>query len=412
MKVTIARLGHRGDGIAVTADGPVLVPLALPGEEVEGEVAAGRMAAPKILTPSPDRVRAPCPHFRACGGCLLQHASDPFVAAWKQDVVVAALAAQGLEAPFRPIRTSPPQSRRRAALAGRRTKKGVIVGLHGRASDTVVPIPDCHLLHPDLMTLLPVLERIVMLGASRKGELTLVVTRSDFGADVAVRGGKPLDAPLRADLAALAEGTGLARLAWDDEVIALRQPPAQGMGKALVVPPPGAFLQATAEGEAALLAAVRDAVGEARRIADLFAGCGTFALPLAERAEIHAVEGGAAMTGALEQGWRQAQGLRRVTTEARDLFRRPLSGAELTGFDAVVIDPPRAGAEAQMAALAQGDVPVIAAVSCNPVTFARDARLLIDGGYRLEWVQVVDQFRWSPHVELAARFAKGHIARN
>jgi 23S rRNA (uracil1939-C5)-methyltransferase len=187
-------------------------------------------------------------------------------------------------------------------------------------------------------------------------------------------------------------------------VIALRTAPVQRFGRALVTPPPGAFLQATEHGEAALLAAVTEAVGPARRIADLFAGIGTFALPLAERAEVHAVEGDPAMTAALEKGWRQAQGLKRLTVEARDLYRRPLDADELKGFDAVVIDPPRAGAEAQTVALAGSGVPVIAAVSCNPVTFARDARVLIAAGYVLDWVQVVDQFRWSAHVELAARF--------
>lgn len=407
MKLVVQRLGHLGDGIA---EGPVLVPLTLPGEVVEGEVTGGRMTAPRILEPSGERVRPPCPHFRACGGCLLQHAADPFVAEWKQEVVRTALAAQGVEAVFRPIRTSPPRSRRRAALAGRRTKKGVVVGLHGRASDTVVAIPECQLLHPDLMRLIPVLEQLTQLGASRKGEMTFTISRSDAGADVAVRGGKPVEPALQAELAALAEAGGIARLSWEGETVALRDLPAQTFGAARVTPPPGAFLQATAEGEAALLAAVTEAVGAARRIADLFAGCGTFALPLAARAEVHAVEGEAAMLGALNAGWRQAPGLHRVTHEVRDLFRRPLLPEDLDRFDAVVIDPPRAGAEAQVEALARSRVPVIAAVSCNPVTFARDARLLIAGGYRLDWVQVVDQFRWSPHVELAARFAKGHIA--
>jgi 23S rRNA (uracil1939-C5)-methyltransferase len=325
-------------------------------------------------------------------------------------VVRQALAAQGLTADFRPIQTSPARSRRRATLAGRRTKSGAILGFHARASDTVIAVPDCQLLHPDVIGAFPALEEITLAGASRKGELALTVTRSDAGADVAVSGGKPADAALRASLAHLVETHGVARLTWDGDVIALRIPPAQAFGAARVVPPPGAFLQATVEGEVALVAAVKEALGEARRIADLFSGCGTFALPIASRAEVHAVEGDAGMLAALHEGWRQAQGLRRITTEARDLFRHPLLPDELARFDAVVIDPPRAGAEAQMRALASSAVPVVAAVSCNPVTFARDARLLTEGGYRLHWVQVVDQFRWSPHVELAALFRRGHMA--
>ncbi len=403
MKLTVARLGHRGDGVA---DGPVFIAGTLPGEVVEGEVTGDRMTSPRIVIPSTDRVRPPCPHARSCGGCALQHASDDFVARWKVEVVKNALAAQGLTAPFRPIVTSPARSRRRATLAGRRTKSGVIVGFHARASDTLVNIPDCHLLHPDLMAAFPALQGITSAGASRKGELALTVTRSDGGPDVAVTGGKPADAVLRLTLAQMAEAHGLSRLTWEGEVIALRAPPAQIFGSARIIPPPGAFLQATSEGEAALLAVVTEALGDAHRVADLFAGCGTFALPLAARAEVHAVEGEVAMLEALEGGWKQAPGLRRITTEARDLFRRPLLPDELSRFDAVVIDPPRAGAEAQMRALAEARVPVIAAVSCNPVTFARDARILTEGGYRLHWLQVVDQFRWSPHVELAALFSR------
>jgi len=220
-----------------------------------------------------------------------------------------------------------------------------------------------------------------------------------------VTGGKALDGALRLALARVAEAQGLARLSWDNEVVALRASPMQRFGRALVAPPPGAFLQATAEGEAALLALVREAVGDARRVVDLFAGVGTFALPLAEQAEVLAVEGEAAMVAALDRGWRSSVGLHRVSAEARDLFRRPLEPDEFKGFDVVVIDPPRAGAEAQTATLARSGVPVIAAVSCNPVTFARDARVLLAAGYTLDWVQPVDQFRWSAHVELAARFS-------
>ena len=219
------------------------------------------------------------------------------------------------------------------------------------------------------------------------------------------RGGKPLDGEFQLDLARITETHGFARLTWGGEMVALRAQPMQRFGPALVAPPPGAFLQATAEGEAALLRGVALAIGAARKVVDLFAGCGTFALPLAERAEVHAVEGDAAMTAALEKGARAAMGLRKVTVETRDLFRRPLEPDEFKGVEAVVIDPPRAGAEAQVARLAVAKVPVIAMVSCNPITFARDAKVLLAAGYRLDWLQVVDQFRWSAHVELVARFA-------
>ncbi|MBO9446035.1 RsmD family RNA methyltransferase [Ruegeria sp. R14_0] len=398
---TITRLGHQGDGIA---DGPVFAPRTLPGEVVTGTLAGQVLSDIRVETPSDQRVKAPCRHYKSCGGCQLQHAADDFVADWKVEVVRTALAAQGLEARMRPIHTSPERSRRRATIAVRRTKKGTLAGFHGRASDTITEIPDCHLLDPALIAAIPVAEALAVLGGSRKGVLAVTMTLSEGGLDVAVKGGKPLDGPLELTLAQATEKHGLARLSWDGEVLAMREPPVQRFGLAGVVPPPGAFLQATKDGEQALLKAVSEVVGHSKRIVDLFAGSGTFSLPLAEIAEVHAVEGEAAMMQALDQGWRRAQGLKRVTTEARDLFRRPLMPDELKSFDAVVIDPPRAGAEAQVAELAQALRPVIAYVSCNPVTFARDAKMLVNAGYTLEWVQVVDQFRWSSHTELAARF--------
>lgn len=405
-QLTISRLGQYGDGIAEGPSGPVFVPQTLPGEVVEGELQGDRLLGVRIVTPSADRVKPPCSHARSCGGCLMQHARDSLVAEWKQGIVQGALAGQGLEAEFRPLVTSPPRSRRRASLSARRTKNGTLIGFHARGSDLIIPVPNCQLLHPDLMAAMPGLEALVLAGGSRTAELDLLVTRSLAGPDVLVQGGKPLDADLRLALARVAEAHGIARLAWGDEVVALRTNPMQRMGRALVAPPPGAFLQATAEGEAALLASVTEAVGGADRIVDLFAGVGTFALPLSEQADIRAVEGDAAMIAALDRGWRQAGGLHRVTAETRDLFRRPLEPDEFKGVGAVVIDPPRAGAEAQTATLARSGVPVIAAVSCNPATFARDAKVLIHGGYRLDWIQVVDQFRWSAHVELSARFSR------
>lgn len=404
MRITIDRLGHLGDGIAQTDSGTIYASGLLPGEVAEGELQGDQLQNVRIVTPSALRVKPPCSHARTCGGCLMQHAADPFVAEWKEGIIRGALAGQGLEAPFRPIATSPARSRRRATLTGRKTKGGALLGFHARASDMLLPVPNCQLLHPDLIATFPGLEALVRLGGSRTTELQLTVTRSLAGADVAATGGKELDSALRLELARVTEAHGFARLTWSGETVALRASPVQRMGRALVTPPPGAFLQATAEGESALLQAVALAIGSARKVMDLFAGCGTFALPLAERAEVYAVEGEAAMTAALDKAARQTEGLRRVTVETRDLFRRPLEADEFKGVEAVVIDPPRAGAEAQVARLTVARVPVIAMVSCNPVTFARDARSLCQAGYRLDWVQTVDQFRWSAHVELAARF--------
>ncbi len=404
-QVRIERLGHLGDGLG---EG-LIVPRALPGELAEGEERDGRLEEVRLLEPSPDRVTPPCPHFRRCGGCAVQHLRDEAVAEWKAGIVRHALAAQGLEARVAGVETSPPASRRRAVLAARRTKKGVLAGFHVRGSDEIVPVPECRVLHPGLLPALPVAEVLAEAGASRKGALAVAATLTEAGLDVSVTGGKPLDEGLRTRLAQLASRHDLARLTWAGEPVAQMRPPVLHFGRAAVVPPPGAFLQATAEGEAALVARVRALLAGSARIADLFAGCGTFTLPLAERAEVHAVEGDAAMTGALDAGWRRAKGLKRVTTEARDLFRRPLDPAELSRFDAVVIDPPRQGAAAQIAALVQARVPRIAHVSCNPATFARDAAVLVAAGYRMGPVTVVDQFRWSPHVELVAGFGLSHM---
>lgn len=402
-EVVIERLGHHGDGIA---PGPVFVPRTLPGERVEGFVEGNRMEAPRILEPSPFRVRPPCRHYKSCGGCALQHASDDFVATWKIGVVKTALAAQGLDADPAGIETSPARSRRRAVFSARRTKGGALIGFHAPRSDAITAIPECQLLHPDLLAGIPALEALVSTGGSRKGILRIAVALSLNGLDVSVTGGKPLDAALETSLAGIAGTQGIARLAWDGELVALSVPPVQRFGLSAVVPPPGAFLQATAEGEAVLRGEVLAGVAGASRVVDLFAGTGTFSLPLAEGAEVHAVEGDAAMLEALDRGWRMAGGLKRVTTEARDLFRRPLMADELDRFDAIAIDPPRAGAEAQTREIAGSSVSRVAAVSCNPVTFARDARLLVEAGFRLDRLVVVDQFRWSHHVELAAHFRR------
>lgn len=402
--ITIERLGAAGDGVA----GEVFAPFTLPGETARGVVTDGRMTAAEILNPSPDRVTPNCRHFGLCGGCALQHASDAFLAGWKRERIAAALSARGVYGyELRETATSPPRSRRRAGFSARRTKKTAIAGFHERAGEGIVALEACDVIAPPLLSALAAARAAARLGASRQGEIRVMATLSEAGIDLAVEGAKPLERDAYAEAAALADAHDLARLSWNGDVVSARRPAAHRFGAALVTPPPGGFLQATREGEAALLAAAREAVGGARRIADLFAGCGAFALPLAEGAEVMAIEGDAAMVAALEAGWRDAPGLRKVAARTRDLFRRPLISNELTGLEAVVIDPPRAGAAAQMAELANAGPPRIAALSCNPATFARDARTLIDGGYRLDWVLPVDQFLWSPHVELAAQFSRG-----
>lgn len=404
MSIKIQQLSIQGDGIA---EGPLYVPFTLPDEEVEGEVIGNRIPTPRILTPSEDRVKAPCSHFKTCGGCAMQHASDSFMEDWKRQVVEKALEAQGLSAEIRPTITSPAQSRRRATFGGRRTKKGVMVGFYGRGSDALIAIPSCKLLHADILAATPALEALTLIGASRKSPISLSVTQSSNGPDIAVIDAKEADGKLMAELGRLTEQYKLSRLTWNGEIVAMRAAPLQQFGEMVVSPPPGAFLQATQSGQEALILAVREAAGNAKNIIDLFSGCGTFSLPLAQNAKVLAIENDEAMLAALDAGWRKATGMRSVETRKRDLFRDPLMAEDMGKHDAVVIDPPRAGAQSQCAELAQSSISRIAFVSCNPVTFARDALILTKGGYTLEWIQPIDQFRWSPHVELVALFLKG-----
>ena len=394
----IVRLGRDGDGLA--ADGTAF-PGALPGETVERDGEKLR-----ILEPAAIRVKPPCRHAGSCGGCALQHADPGFLARWKRDLIVEALARRGIETAVAETIAAPPRSRRRAAFTAMRTKKSALLGFRQRRSHLVVEIADCLLVSPAIQAALPALRAIGALAASRKREVKLWVTTSESGLDVAVEDGKELDLVLREAAAAWAEETDVARLSWNGEAFATRRPPIQRFGGVAVAPPPGAFLQAAPEGEAALIEQVLEGVGGAKRVEDLFAGCGTFSLPLARGAEVHAVEDDTALTAALEKGWRGGEGLRRVTVESRDLFRRPLLPEELAGFDAAVFDPPRAGAEVQTAELARTEIPAIVGVSCNPVSFARDAAVLVGAGWSLDRVTPVDQFLWSPHVELVGRFLR------
>lgn len=404
VETVIESLGAQGDG--VTEEG-LFVPFTLPGERVRVLPSGHRARLETVVSPAPERVQPPCPHFGSCGGCALQHASGKMIAAWKSDLISRSLASRGIEdVDIRQVVTSPAGSRRRATFGARRTRKGSVIGFYAPGSDEIVPISTCHLVEPQLMAALPILAELAETGASRKRPMRFAVTASERGLDVAAEGGKLIEGPLYGQLVAIAATCDLARLSWQGEVLVTRRQPLQQMGRAWVAPPPGGFLQATHEGEAALVAAVREAVAGARQVADLFAGSGTFALPLAKRAEILAADADEAALEALMAGWRGADGLKTVRIERRNLLSRPLLGQELAPFEAVVFDPPRAGARAQAEQIARSHVRRVAAVSCNPATFARDARTLIDGGYHLDWVLPVDQFRWSPHVELAAAFSR------
>jgi 23S rRNA (uracil1939-C5)-methyltransferase len=387
---TIVRIAARGDG--VTASGRH-VALAAPGDLIDEGGA---------ITSGPHHQVPPCRHFPECGGCQLQHVDDGAYRQYLVDRVSGALDQQGLEAHVRDPHLSPPRSRRRATLRAMRAGKGVVLGFNGERSHRIIDMRECHILRPELFALVAPLRGLLatILPARRQAEISL--TLCDGGVDVALSGVQAEGLAAAEALTEFAERFRLARLSLDEgyglETRYEPRPATVTLSGTAVALPPGAFLQATQDGEAALIAAALEATAGATRTADLFAGLGTFALALP--GQVHAAEAARDAVLALKAA---RPGL---TVEHRDLYRRPLATAELAPLDAVVLDPPRSGAEMQVRELAASAVPHIAYVSCNPATFARDARILADGGYRLDWVHPVGQFRWSTHIELAAAFAR------
>jgi 23S rRNA (uracil1939-C5)-methyltransferase len=409
-QLTIARLGHRGDGIADTAEGPVYVPYTLPGETVTVEPVAGhpdRRHLDHVEKPSHERAIPICKHFGQCGGCAMQHWSLAEYRLWKRELVVAALSDAGLIAPVDDIIDAHGQGRRRAVLHARRGTKDLLeVGFTAPRAHHIVAIDRCPILTPGLEGAIPAAWAIAEILKPTDKPLDIQVTATDFGLDVDVRGSGPFNSGRTAALAGVAEKHRLARITRHGELVAQSAQPLLKIGRAHVPLPPGAFLQATAEGEATLARLVLDHVGNAKRVADLFCGIGTFALRMAERARVTAADSEASAIKALERAAANTSGLKPVGCQVRDLFRRPFMAAELKAFDAVVFDPPRQGAEVQARELVKSAVPVVVAVSCDATTFARDARILVNGGYKLASVTPVDQFRYSFHVEMVGKFEK------
>ena len=409
-RLTIARLAHRGDGIAETPDGPLYVPYTLPGEIVEVERVPGHPDRRHLLhvdKASPERIAPVCQHFGLCGGCAVQHWRPERYREWKRALLTAALEQQGITAVLDPLIDAHGEGRRRATFHARHTHGDVVeVGFSTLRARQLVAIDRCPILAPSLDGALKAAWTIGEVLGETKKPLDIQVTGTETGLDVDVRGSGELNATHGATLARAARQAGLARLTRHGELIAQHAAPTVTMGRAKVVLPPGGFLQATAAGEMALAELVLSHTAKARNIADLFCGVGPFALRLAERSRVAAFDQDAAAIAALAQAARSTSGLKPIEASARDLFRRRLVAQELKGFDAVVFDPPRQGAQAQAAEIANSKVPLVIAVSCNPATFARDAKLLADGGYRLTQVTPVDQFRYSPHVEIVAKFER------
>ncbi len=404
--LTIARLGQRGDGVAETADGQVFVPFALPGESVRAVRDGERAQVVEILAPSASRIAAICPLFTRCGGCVAQHMGEGLYAEWKRQQVVTALGRVAAGVAVEPPLDAHGTGRRRVTFHARREEDGMRIGFMAARSHDLVAVEACPVLAPGLARAPSVAQHLAnRLGGSNK-PLDLQITASEAGLDVDIRGHGPAGNALRRTLTEAAERLDLARLSMHGDIVVERRAPFHVMGKAAVTPGPGGFLQATARGEELLAELVLAALPKAKRVADLFAGCGPFSFRLAERCHVTAFESDKTAVQALQRAASRAQGLKPIAAETRDLFRRPLREHELAAFDAVVLDPPRAGAEAQVRRLAGSKVPAVAYVSCDVGSFARDAALLVAGGYALERVTPVDQFRYSAHIELAGVFRK------
>lgn len=346
-----------------------------------------------------------CPHFGACGGCSLQDLPPVDYAAAKRAAVQNALLKAGVNAEVLAPVIVPPRSRRRAVFKIKSLPSGLHIGFHAAKSHTVIDMHHCDVLTPSLFALVGSLRQRLepLFGVGEAAELH--VTETETGFDCAFRWRAGLTATLTDALTKALTGLGIARLTMGRELVFEHAAPSVSLGGVKVVLPPNPFLQSTAEGEAALQDGARKIVGKAKTVADLFAGVGTFALPLAHKARVHAVEQDKAALHALAAA-SKTPGLKPITTETRDLFKLPLTPSELAPYDAVVLDPPRAGAEAQARALARSQVPVIAYVSCDAASFARDAAILIQGGYRPGAVTPIDQFLWSSHIELVGGFSR------
>jgi 23S rRNA (uracil1939-C5)-methyltransferase len=408
-QLTIARLGHRGDGIADTTSGPVFVPYVLPDETVTVDAVPGhpdRRHLLRVEKPSHERVAPICKHFGVCGGCAMQHWSLAEYHQWKRSLVVEALAQAGLIAPVdEQLIDAHGQGRRRATLHARRGVHDLLeVGFTAPRAHHIVAIDRCPILAPGLDGAIAAAWAVAEVLKPGNKPLDIQATATGTGMDIDVRGSGPLTPARTTALARVADQHKLARLTRHGELVAQQGQPTLQIGRASVPLPPGAFLQATEQGELALAKLVLEHASAARRIADLFCGIGTFALRLAETARVSAADSDAGAIKAL-QGAR-GDGLKPVEASARDLFRRPFMAAELKNFDAVVFDPPRQGAEAQSRELAKSAVPTVIAVSCDAATFGRDACILVDGGYRLARVSAVDQFRYSFHVEIVGKFER------
>ncbi len=405
----IAAIGAEGDGIARTSGGAVFVPFTLPGESVAVARLGNHGMPMSWASTSPDRVPPRCRHFGpegkggACGGCSLQHWADAPYRAYKRQLLVDALAAQKIETDVADLVACMPEERRRVTMTARLTDRGVVLGFLQAGTHTIVPVEECPISLPGIVGRLDAIRRLVAALGSGSEPFRVAIGATLTGLDIAMLDMKKPDPRKRqAATDIVLREKGIARVSVAGEIVVEPQKPLVEIGGVSVVLPPGSFTQATLRAEETMATLVTGHLGRCKRVVDLFSGIGTFALRLARKNAVHAVEFDAPAVAALDYAARHAQGLKPVTVERRDLFRRPMQPMDLKPYDGLCFDPPRAGAEQQCRELGKSKVQKIAAVSCNPVTLARDLRILIDGGYRVTSVTPIDQFLWSSHVEAVA----------
>ena len=407
LEIDISAIGGHGEGIAETPGGRLYVPYTVPGDRLRVRLKDGQSAETVRLVDGPTRIAPACRHFEKCGGCALQHVRGDAYVAWKRKRVVDALARRRLETDVAPLLCVPAGTRRRVRLGARATKSGVVLGFKERRRHRLVNIDACPVAMPEITAILPMLRSVLQSSLPQGAQAEISVTKVDAGLDIDVETDKEPELVARENLAAFAEANGLARITWGGSPLAHRRPVRVWFEGIEVDLPPRAFLQPTSLGETTLRDAVVTALTDAKTVADLYAGCGNFAFALAVSGKrVSAFEGVASQSTAIERAAARAALSASVAAETRDLERRPLVAPDLTRFDGIVLDPPRAGAEVQVRTIAASAIGVIAYASCNPVSFARDAQMLVDGGYRLERVIPIDQFLWSPHVELIGVFRR------
>jgi len=407
-EVRINAVGARGDGVAESGGGPVYVPYTAPGDLARVKFRGERGALTALIEKSPHRAEPPCQYFGVCGGCALQHLETEFYRAWKRDLVVNALKREGFTGDIvGALIACPPSSRRRAAFAVLRRKQGIVFGFNARRSSEVQNIAECGVLAPDLSGRMAGFRKLAGVIPNRAFDMAVTLCDNGVDIDVQCQDAEFFRAHEVERLADVMRSEGFIRLTLNGEPVLEFEKPAVSFGGVPVAIPPGAFLQASREGEAALTDHVLTHIGAVKRVADLFCGCGTFALPLSAQAQVDAFDADRGAVAALDAAARNARLKHPVAATVRNLFEQPLMAEELKPYDAVIFDPPRAGAKAQVGELARSQVPLVIGVSCNPATFARDAEILRAGGYALSQVTPVDQFVYSAHVELVGVFRRG-----